>query len=108
MDSAGEFLAGFNATALPTEQYAIAADFSPSGGWRAMAMRNVQNVVVDRVFGTAANDLVVPTEGVYEGEDAMVIPENRRLVLPRERGVYHASFFGQPDVAKQIAGWLTA
>jgi hypothetical protein len=37
----------------------------------------------------------------------MVIPESRRLVLPRSRGVYHGSFFGQPDVAKQIAGWLT-
>ncbi len=108
MDSAGEFLAGFNTTELPTEQYGIAADFSPSGGWKAMAMKNVENVVVDRVFGTAANDLVVPTAGVYEGGDAISIPENRRLVLPRERGVYHGSFFGQPDVAKQIAGWLTA
>lgn len=107
MDSAGEFLSTFNHTELPVEQYAVAADYSPSGGWRAMALKNVENVVVDRVFGTVANDLVVPTAGVYEGEDAMAIPENRRLVLPPERGVYHGSFFGQPDVAKQIAGWLT-
>lgn len=34
---------------------------SPSGGWRAMAVKSVQNVVVDRVFGDLANDLVVPT-----------------------------------------------
>ncbi|MCW3158992.1 esterase/lipase family protein [Micropruina sonneratiae] len=107
MDSAGDFLAGFNSTELPAEQYAVAADFSPTGGWRAMTLKNVENLVVDRVFGTAANDLVVPTAGVYEGEDAMNIPENRRLVLPRERGVFHGSFFGQGDVAKQIAGWLT-
>lgn len=107
MDSAGEFLTGFNGTELSVEQYGVAADFSPSGGWRAMTLRNLQNVAVDRVFGTAANDLVVPTAGVYEGEDAMTIPEHRRLVLPRERGVYHASFFGQPDVAKQIGTWLT-
>ena len=73
-----------------------------------MTLRNLQNVAVDRVFGTAANDLVVPTAGVYEGEDSMAIPEQRRLVLPKERGVYHASFFGQPDVAKQIGTWLTA
>ena len=72
-----------------------------------MTLRNVENVVVDRVFGTAANDLVVPTAGVYEGEDSMVVPEHRRLVLPRARGVYHGSFFGQPDVATQIASWLT-
>ena len=72
-----------------------------------MAVRNLENTVVDRVFGTAANDLVVPTAGVYEGDDSMAVPEHRRLVLPRERGVYHGSFFGQPDVAKQIAGWLT-
>lgn len=107
MDSAGDFIKGFNATELPTEQYAVAADFTPSGGWRAMAMRNLENTVVDRVFGTTANDLVVPTAGVYEGDDSMAVPEHRRLVLPRERGVYHGSFFGQPDVAKQIAGWLT-
>ena len=107
MDSAGDFLAGFNSTELEAQQYAVAADFSPSGGWRAMTLRNVENVVVDRVFGTAANDLVVPTAGVYEGEDSMVVPEHRRLVLPRARGVYHGSFFGQPDVATQIASWLT-
>ena len=107
MDSAGDFLGGFNSAELPTEQYAVAADFTPTGGWRAMALKNVENVVVDRVFGSAANDLIVPTAGVYEGEDAMNVREDRRLVLPRERGVYHGSFFGQPDVAKQIAGWLT-
>ena len=104
MDSAGEFLAGFNATELPTEQYAVAADFTPSGGWRAMALRNVENVVVDRIFGTAANDLVVPTAGRLRGRGRRWrYPENRRLVLPKARGVYHGSFFGQPDVAKQIA-----
>ena len=103
----GDFLRGFNSTELPVEQYGIAADFTPSGGWRAMALKNVENVVVDRVFGTVANDLVVPTAGVYQGDDAMQVREDRRLVLPKARGVYHGSFFGQPDVAKQIAGWLT-
>ena len=62
---------------------------------------------VVRVSGTGDNDWVVTTAGVYEGDDSMGVPEHRRLVLPRERGVYHGSFFGQPDVAKQIAGWLT-
>ena len=50
---------------------------------------------------------MVPTAGVYEGDDSMAVPEHRRLVLPRERGVYHGSFFGQRDVATRIAGWLT-
>ncbi|MFT3970952.1 MAG: hypothetical protein QM695_11935 [Micropruina sp.] len=107
MDSEGAFLKGFNAVELPVEQYGIAADFTPSGGWRAMTMKNVENVMVDRVFGNAPNDLVVPTAGVYQGEDAMQIREDRRLVLPTTRGVYHGSFFGQRDVATQIAGWLT-
>jgi len=107
MDSDGEFLSGFNSGELPVEQFGIAADFTPSGGWRAMALRNVENVVVDRVFGSVANDLVVPTSGVYESGDSVLVREDRRLVLPRERGIYHGSFFGQPDVAKQIAAWLT-
>jgi len=107
MDSEGEFLSGFNSGELPAEQFGIAADFTPSGGWRAMALRNVENVVVDRVFGSVANDLVVPTSGVYESGDSVLVREDRRLALPRERGVYHGSFFGQPDVAKQIAAWLT-
>ena len=107
MDSEGAFLKGFNAAELPVEQYGIAADFTPSGGWRAMTMKNVENVMVDRVFGSAPNDLVVPTAGVYEGDDAMRIREDRRLVLPKARGVYHGSFFGQRDVATRIAGWLT-
>lgn len=107
MDSAGDFLRGFNSTELPVEQYGIAADFTPSGGWRAMALKNVENVVVDRVFGSTPNDLVVPTAGVYEGDDAMQIGEDRRLVLPKARGVFHGSFFGQRDVATRIASWLT-
>ena len=107
MDSGGEFLKEFNATALDVEQYAIAADYTPPGAWHTLIDKHVKNVLADRVFGDAANDLVVPTAGVFEGPGAMQVPEHRRVVLPRSRGVYHGSFFGQPDVARQIVDWLT-
>jgi hypothetical protein len=106
MDSAGAFLKGFNTAPVEAEQFAVAADYSPSGGWRA-AVRQGTNLLVDRVFGGTANDLVVPTEGVYEGSDAVDIPPDHRLVLPTDRAVYHGSFFNQPDVWSTVTGWLT-
>ena len=107
MDVAGDFLTGFNATPVTAVQYAVAADFSPSGPLLALATKTVANVVMDRVFDGAPNDLVVPTAGAYEGSAALDIPTHRRLVLPTSRGVNHSTFFGQPDVAAAIHAWLT-
>lgn len=106
MDAGGEFLAAFNAAPIEAEQFAVAADYTPSGGWRAL-VRQGENLLVDRVFGGVANDLVVPTAGVYEGSDAVVIPPDHRAVLPTDRAVYHGAFFNQPDVMSTVTGWLT-
>ncbi len=107
MDADGDFLASFNAAPVAAEQYAIAADFTPAQGLWSLTAKAAENLLVDRVFGGAANDLVVPTAGVYEGSAGVDIPPGRRVVLPTSRAVYHGSFFSQPDVAAQIADWLT-
>ncbi|MBK8461334.1 MAG: hypothetical protein IPL43_15120 [Micropruina sp.] len=107
MDTDGDFLAAFNAAPVSAEQYAISADYSPSGALLALTLKSAENLLVDKVFGDAANDLVVPTAGVYEGSGAVDIPEERRLVLTKLRAIYHGTFFGEQDVAEKISGWLT-
>ena len=110
MNGQGEFLANFNASPVDAEQYAIAADFTPSQGLLALTGKGLQNMMVDRVFQGASNDLVVPTAGVYEADgdsDGLAIPPERRMVLPTTRAVYHGLFFSQPDVATAIEGWLS-
>lgn len=90
--------------------YAVAADFEPSGALGRLVRESVGDLVLDQVFSKAANDLVVPTEGVYEGSigAAFPIPRTRRLVLQARRGVDHNSYFRQPDVVDAITGWLLA
>ena len=106
MDASGPFLQGFNTAPVEAEEFAVAADYSPSGGWRAV-VRQGTNLLADRVFGGTPNDLVVPTAGVYEGSDAIDIPPDHRLVLATNRAVYHGSFFNQPDVLRTVTAWLT-
>jgi hypothetical protein len=107
MDIAGGFLAGFNATDIAAEQYAVAADYTPAGGLQAL-LATVGNVAVDQVFESTPNDLVVPTAGVYDGDALVHIPAERRLVLPKNRAVFHGSYFNQEDVATTIGEWLSA
>jgi len=109
MDPNGAFLAQFNAgAATAAVHHAVAADYEPTGAVRRLARGKVGNFVVDRVFASAANDLVVPTVGVYEGgtDPAFPIDPARRLLLPPERGVDHSGYFHQPDVTSAVARWL--
>lgn len=113
MDPGGRFLrtlvADRDAGDDGAEHYAVAADYEPSGSLLRLARGPVGNAVVDRVFGRAPNDLVVPTAGVYEGVPggAFVVDPGRRLVLPASRAVHHSGYFRQADVAAALGGWLT-
>jgi hypothetical protein len=113
MNPEGDFLRTLNAgTPQPgVEYYAVAADFQPdSDGLRTLLL----NGVADRVFGQAANDLVVPQMGVFSpqhggsalGGSFPIVPDRCLVLAPGEK-VVHTRMFSHPDTAARIRAWLT-
>jgi hypothetical protein len=113
MNPEGAFLKTLNSgTPQPgVEYYAVAADFEPDNdGLRALLLDGV----ADRVFGDAANDLVVPQLGVHHpqhGGSAIggffpIVPDHCLVLAPGERMV-HTRLFTHPDTAARIRTWLS-
>jgi hypothetical protein len=110
MDPAGTYLAGLNTgSATKAVQFAVASDYEPNGSVKRFTRGPVGDLVVDRIFGKAANDLVVPTLGVYDGPGGPDFPIDpaRRLLMPAGRAIDHSGYFRQSDVMAAVAGWLT-
>lgn len=109
----GEFMSHINAGAAPgTRYFSIAADYrpAPSGALWSLVRDRAVDAVVDRVFGSAANDLVVPTLGVSEGgsDPVFPIPADRAFAFRGSTGVHHTNYFAQPETSERLLTWLTA
>lgn len=98
MDPDSRFLAGIDRP-VPDgmRTHAVAADFTGSARLSLRAL----DALADRLFG-AANDLVVPTDGVHTA-GRYLVPDP--LVL-RRRDVGHLTLFRTPEVRDALAGWL--
>lgn len=109
MHPGGRFLATLNeAGGQPGDYYAITANYEPTDrGLRALVAGAVDSVV-DQVFGDAGNDLVVPTEGVYQknGNARFPVPSDRLLAFDAAQGVMHTRVFEQPEVSRRLLAWL--
>jgi pimeloyl-ACP methyl ester carboxylesterase len=106
MQPGGEFGSWLNAgdRGAETRYFALASNFSPSEpGLRAM----MKNRLMDRVFG-GANDLVVPTDGVFASNGSGWFPIEERHVFDGTSGVAHTGFFGSPAAREKIVEWLSA
>lgn len=101
MDPGGPWLRALNQmpAAPGTTVHAITSDFEP--GKSSLAVKAL-NLLADPLFG-AANDLVVPTEGVYQA-GAYVVKEP--FVVPGANAVAHTTFFRDAEVRTQLARWL--
>lgn len=112
MNPSGSFLATLNQGAAgATRYYAIAADYAPADqGLKALVAGSLANAVADRVFGDAANDLVVPFDGAFgaNGYGAFPIPDERVLQLSEKEGVMHTTLFGHPKTGAKLLEWLAA
>ena len=80
---------------------AFSSDYEPEGDLASV----VKDGVVDRIFGSEKNDLVVPRDGVAT-TPYFALPAERCVVFPPERSVHHSAFFGQPEMVR-IADWLS-
>jgi hypothetical protein len=110
MRASGDFLECLNRDPIPdAEYYAITADFEPRGDRLAsLVRRGAADAVMDRVFRQAANDLVVPTTGVYDvdGASGFPIPAERVLRFDARAGVIHTTYFSVPETARALENWL--
>ena len=105
----GEFLRRLNSSAAPSsDYYGIASNYQPTDrGLRALLSR-AADAVADKVFDNASNDLVVPTDGVFEqnGSGRFPLPPERRMCFEPSDGVMHTALFEQPRVSEHLLAWL--
>jgi hypothetical protein len=102
-----DFIKQLNATPLTgTELYGVGADFEPAGFGLGAAFCTGVDSVVDRVFDTQPNDLVVPTLGMSTWGGALQVPAERYLSFPAAKGVMHTQYFQQDDTREKLIEWL--
>lgn len=104
MQPGGDFLQKLNnGSKPPCEYFALAADFEPKE-----ALEWPRNYLTDRFFKGKENDLVVPTDGVYQVENCPAFPigENCRFIFEKEAGVQHTTFFQSLEAQNRLLDWL--
>ncbi|CAN7750890.1 caspase family protein [Variovorax sp. LjRoot84] len=109
MNPKGNFLEAMNVPgAQGADYFAIASDFEPKAGTPFFSLRRAEDLTADSIFGHAANDLVVPQEGVFakNGAGGFPITEARCLRFGPSDGVIHTEFFGEPRVQAKLLEWL--
>ncbi len=90
--------------------YAITANFDASAQETTAPLTTlIKDALMDRIFEKAANDLVVPTEGVFapNGSPSFPIEAVSRLEIPASAGVVHTTYFASPDARRKMKEWLS-
>jgi hypothetical protein len=82
--------------------HALSSDYRP----RHKGLVEYGKSLVMRKIFDGDNDLVVPTDSVYQENGSGLFPIERPYVLGQEAGVSHIDFFSNPEVEKRIIGWL--
>ncbi|HZD75134.1 MAG TPA: alpha/beta hydrolase [Actinomycetota bacterium] len=106
MDPHGPYLRDFlNQPAKTIATYrAVAANYEPAAG--SPLLRIARDGVMDIVFGSAQNDLIVPTQGVFTVPGADHFPIERPLVFDSSKGVDHSGFWPRAEFGTTLRGWL--
>ena len=109
MNPTEQYLQALNAgTAPATAFYAIVSNYEPRAGTPLFSLTRAADAGADRViFGSAENDLVVPTLGGHSPPAAgFPVPDDRRFVFATTAGVTHGDFFGQAETHARLRQWL--
>jgi pimeloyl-ACP methyl ester carboxylesterase len=106
MDPQGSYLREYlNVPTTTASTYrAVASNFEPAQG--SPLSRTARDAIVDVVFGSTENDLIVPTEGVHRVPGLDGFAPTDPLVFPAEAAVDHSSFWVQDAFAQKVLQWL--
>ena len=105
MQPDGEYLRWLNQPGRDTTAYfAVASDYDPPPGTRLGRLARTH--LINTAFIGAANDLMVPAEGVSAANGATPFPIGESLTLKDARSVEHSSYWTSPDVLTQLRTWL--
>lgn len=107
MDPEGDFLATvLNVpTASTTKYFAAASNFEPKPGTPLFGV--ARDGVTDLVFKQDHNDLVVPTEGVFQvSGEASLFPIKDPLVFEAGAAVDHSGYWSQSVFTDRLLEWL--
>jgi len=111
MNPKGNFMEKLNATGEKgaTDYFAITADYEPTDpALKWISKLRVADKVIDRVFDGAANDLVVPTLGVFDNNGSAYFPIGASTVMQfsKTQNIIHTTFFGDRVTQTAILNWL--
>ncbi len=100
------YLTGLNGRpAVAAKLRAIAADYEPAESSPFGTV--VKDEGVDILFGSADNDLVVPTRGCWDVTAAgFPVDDVDKLLLPSTAAINHNAYFGYDEVREQLLSWL--
>ncbi len=104
MQPGGAFLQKLNSSPkVQCDYFALTADFEPTE-----ALEWPRNYLTDRFFKGVANDLVVPTAGVYDVEHCNGFPigAHRLFTFDNTAGVQHTTFFQSNETQERLLEWL--
>jgi pimeloyl-ACP methyl ester carboxylesterase len=106
MDPRGSYLREYlNVPTTTASTYrAVASNFEPAQG--SPLSRTARDAIVDVVFGSTENDLIVPTEGVHHVPGLDGFAPTDPLVFPATAAVDHSSFWVQDAFAQKVLQWL--
>jgi hypothetical protein len=101
----GDFLKDLDARrANADHHFALASNYEPSEpGLKAFVMDSLVDA-----FQKEANDMMVPTSGVYEGSGSSPFPigTDVRLVFDPSNGVSHSGYIRNPEARVAVTRWL--
>jgi len=95
-------------TPSPAEYASASADYEPDPSRdNGFLAGRFGDAILDRVFERAANDLVVPRDGVFGDNDHPSFPIERKLVFAAADHVWHTGFFAEARALKHIKEFLS-
>jgi hypothetical protein len=105
MQPNGEYLRWLNQPGRDIATYfAVSSDYDPPPGTRLGRLARTH--LINTAFAGAANDLMIPVEGVSAPNGATPFPITALLTLKDARSVDHSSYWASPGVLAQLRDWL--
>lgn len=110
MQPGGAFLSKLNTSSTTATQYfGMTSNYEPTDSGLRGLVSGAADGAIDQVFENAQNDLVVPTDGVWDSNGATGFPLQTAhlLVLKPADGVMHTSYFPHQAVSQRLLQWMT-